>query len=160
MLQPLLSKWPKNIKHTKPKKMDTRKTSVKRRLAWKTSHIKKELYEELLWGKIESMSHTYRPYLWDVLFHADKAERSVAQWGRIAGTWPPTCCHFGFPWPRDWERPDVRRWESGCSSRQGSLAGSEEKCVWSAGAPPWLQTVNANSMTTLHFFLPCQNILG
>ena len=133
--------------------MDTRKTSIKRRLAWKKSHIKKGIIRSVTFGgKSENMSNKYRPYLWDTLFYADKAERLMTQWGRITDTQPPTCCHFGFPWPQDWERPDVRRWESGCSSRQGSLAGSEEKCAWSAGAPPWLQTVNANSMTILHFF--------
>lgn len=39
------------------------------------------------------------------------------------------CCHFGFPWPQDLERPDVLKWESGYSSLRGSQAESEEKCV-------------------------------
>jgi hypothetical protein len=39
------------------------------------------------------------------------------------------CCHFGFPWLQDLERPDVLKWESGYSSLQDSQAGFEEKCV-------------------------------
>lgn len=39
------------------------------------------------------------------------------------------CCHFGFPWPLDLERPDGRKWESGYSSLEGNQAGSEGKCV-------------------------------
>lgn len=37
---------------------------------------------------------------------------------------PGLCCQFESPWPQDLERPDVLKWESGCSSPWGNQAGS------------------------------------
>jgi hypothetical protein len=77
-------------------------------------------------GNMQKQKHTI---ICGIFCFTEKSKQSMTQRSRVSGTLSPTCCHFGFPWLQDLERPDVLKWESGYSSLQDSQAGFEEKCV-------------------------------